>query len=122
MMDLSLAEKFAMQAEAADQEKPAFAGSIEIDPISEKLGLERRMGREVAGYLHKIGWAECDFGRKPPILTLTPKGYEEIAKLKRPAWRRWVDRNWAIVVAVSGVVTPIVVYLLTKWLDNWLGL
>jgi hypothetical protein len=51
------------------------------------------MGRSVADYLRRNEWVRCDFGASPPILTITPQGFDEIDRLKWPSWGRWLHKN-----------------------------
>ncbi len=105
-----------MAADDLSQENNEFAGSIEVDPIADKLGIPRDQGRQIAAYLSKIKWAEVSFAKDKPELTLTDLGYEEIAKLRWNPLRRWLDRHGTTVWmgALSAVVASLVVEFLKR--------
>lgn len=121
MYDQALLERFAMRAEQMSQGAKTFGGSISVNAISDALGLSREDGYGIARYLHLIGWAHVEFSGDAP-LTLTPKGYEEIAKLRRPNWRRWIDRHpfimnlfWMTATSIiAGVVYTVITYYLLR--------
>lgn len=112
----STLEAFAMQAEKMTQDVQTFGGTVHIHEVSDRLSLSREDGRQLAEYLQESGWARIN--EEKGTLTITPHGYEEIAKLKRHAFWRWVDAHpvsvsvfWAI---VSGVIAAVVTHHLLK--------
>jgi hypothetical protein len=109
-------ERFALQAEAMIQKNQIFGGSVQVHAVGEALGLPPAESRNIASYLQKLGWAEVDFTNEPE-LTLTPKGFAEIAKLRRPAWQQWIDQHpltmSAILTVLTGIVAGIVYTAIT---------
>jgi hypothetical protein len=114
-------EQFAMQAEHLSQQATTFGASVGVDAIADAMGIPRQDGYALARYLHDLEWAVVSFSGDAR-LTLTPKGYEEIAKLRRPRWRRWIDENpvtmnviWMTLTAiVAGIVYTTITYYLLK--------
>jgi hypothetical protein len=113
-------ERYAMQAEQMCQDSESALRGVSVDTVSEAVGLSRDDGREVANYLRELGWAKVSYAGDKPILVLTFAGYREIAMLRRPAWRRWIDRHpqtmnviWMTLTGVvAGVVSAVIVYYL----------
>ena len=116
--DAALLERYALKAQELGQRNKVFGGSIEIDAVSDALGLPQEDGRAVAAYLHQLKWAEASFARSPPILTLTPLGYAEIAKLRLPAWRRWLDRHPTALAIIVSTMTTLTVTLASEFLKR----
>jgi hypothetical protein len=112
--------QFSMQAERLSQADPVFGASVSVAAIADAAGVPREDGYGVARYLQALGWAHVSFSGDTP-LTLTPKGYEEIAKLRRPRWRRWPDEHPVLMNAfwmtLTGVVAGVLSSLLTA---HWL--
>src|SRR5262245_42530939 len=86
-------ERYAMLAEEMSQKAAPGPDGIEIDAVGESLGFTREESREIALLMQRSGWATAAFMEDKPRLWLTRQGYEEIAKLRRPAWRQWIDRH-----------------------------
>lgn len=111
--DQALMEKYAMQLEQMlEKVDPTKGGekSVDIDAVSEALNLDRDKGREYARYLKDEGWVTI-IGGVNHYLRLTPKGFAEIAKARRPRLWRWVDKNEAriaLVVALLSFVAAVV--------------
>lgn len=107
-----------MHAERTTQGLPSFGGSVNVDTLGEQLGLSPSDSRNVAQYLQAIGWAVVS----EPNLTLTPLGFEEVARVRRPAWVRWLDRHpaavglfWMTLVSIaSGVTYTVITYFLLR--------
>ena len=120
-------ERFAMQAEKMSLDPSLQTGTdidlygIEILSVGKALDLAPEESKQLAHYLQDIGWAKLS-GVNGPRLRLTPVGFREIAKLRRPAWRRWVDEHpitmnvfWMIVAStVSGIICTVITYHLLK--------
>jgi hypothetical protein len=117
----ALLEQFAMHAERLSQQEPVFGASVSVNAICDAAGIPREDGRKVAEYLAELGWAKVVFTGEIP-LTLTPQGYEEIAKLRRPKWRQWMDQHpitmnvfWMTTTAiVAGIIYTVITYYLLK--------
>ncbi len=109
-------EKFAMQAEQLSREAKTFGASISVSEIAEKAGIPGEDAWGIARYLMDLGWANVEFRGNTP-LTLTPLGYQEIAKLRRPKWRRWIDAHPValgfLLSVVAGVISGLVVFMLS---------
>ena len=94
-----------MQAEKITQEPASaenFGGWVKIKPIAETLGLSDGDVIQIATYLESLGWAKVTLHPANPQLMLTPLGFEKIADLKRPKWKRWLEsRAWWITLILS---------------------
>lgn len=100
-------ERFAMQVETSSLEVPPEAYGLGIDAVSKMLNISQGDGRALAKYMGEIGWAVTTFKTQNPYLVLTPKGHEEIAKLRRPRVERWFDarpKTTAALISVSVVL------------------
>jgi hypothetical protein len=115
-------ERFAMQAERLSRETPGFGASVNINDIADAAGIPRPDAAGIARYLQDLGWANVAYAGDAAPLTLTPLGYQEIRKLRRPKWRRWIDQHpltmnvfWMTVTAiVAGVVYTLIGHYLLK--------
>lgn len=115
-------EKFAMQAEQLSQKIPALVGTVSVNDIADAAGIPREDGEGFAQYLHDMGWAVVYPSTVNTTLVLTPKGFSEIAKLRRPRWQRWIDQHPArvsIIVAmtitvIGNIISGIILYHLLK--------
>lgn len=118
--DRSTLERFALKAAEMTQQTKSFGGGIYLDGISSLLGIKREDARALADYLIDLGWMKnCSVEGD---VIVTPQGHEEIAKLRRPAWRRWVDTHpmtmtvfWMIATSiVAGIIYTVITYHLLK--------
>jgi hypothetical protein len=101
-------ERFAMRAGQLAQRQQGFsAGPVNIDEVGGTLGMTPADSRNIATYLQDLGWAIVH----GPNLTLTPDGFEEIAKLRLPPWRRWLDKHLTLSLAIAGVVVGLLALL-----------
>lgn len=114
LYDEQLLERYAMQAEQMTKEVGEPLRGIQIDDVSKALSLSINDGREIASFMQDLGWARCNYGPASPRLTLTPLGYREIAKLKRPRWRRWIDKHTILVSVVASVVANLIVQAIVR--------
>lgn len=113
-------EVFVMQAEQATQQVDVekTGGWVDIEPIGEACSLTQQDSFHLATYLESLGWAVVKF-TNPPKLLLTPKGHEEIAKLKWPKWKRWLKENeWSIAICsglscIAAVVIAIIALVIS---------
>jgi hypothetical protein len=121
MYDGAALRRFAMHAEELSQREKVFGGSISVKSIAEAMGIPPEDAYGLARYLHQIGWAEVSFSGDTP-LTLTPRGYEEIARLRRPPWRQWIDLHPVAVnvfwMTATGIVAGIVAGLFVSYLRS----
>jgi hypothetical protein len=108
-------ERYAMQAEQMSQETPLLGG-VEIDAVGQALDFTPEESREIALFLQDIRWGTVSFVGAPR-LRLTPFGFREIAKLRRPGWRRWIDRHPLVLTIIASVISGIVVLLGSKCID-----
>ena len=106
MFDKALAERFAMLAEQEVRKLNTFAGSVNALEIGEQLGLSKEDSRHVAFYLQNLGWTNSVDGQT--TLVITPKGFDEIAKLRQPRIVRWADKHPKTLVFFVGIVTVII--------------
>jgi hypothetical protein len=111
--DKKLLERYAMQAAKMSQEANSFAGSVNINDLGNALGLAQKDSFALADYLKSLNWVtiSSDSG---PMLTITPKGFEEIAKLHWPLWKKWLDRHPKIVAAFLGGMAGLVANLILR--------
>jgi hypothetical protein len=111
-----LMEQFAMKADEMASGIPTFAGSVDVDAVGASLGLSPVDSRGIALYLQELRWAVFSYTGVKATLTLTPLGFDEIAKLRLPRWRRFVRTYWpefAIALA-SGLLAGLVLWALTR--------
>jgi hypothetical protein len=108
-------ERFAMQAETMEQKQGPSITGIKVDDAGTALGYSRDESREIARQLHDEEWAIVDFGGGEPTLKLTRKGYQEIAKLHWPAWKKWLDRHPKTVAAFLGALGGLIVNLILRF-------
>ncbi len=107
-------EAFAMRAEETSRISGHLGWAVNIHEVGEALGMNADEARNVAVYLQEADWAKCNFSNEP-LLVLTPKGREEIAKLRWHPWRRWLHKNISIALSVIAVAISLAA-LLSKWI------
>jgi hypothetical protein len=115
-------ERFAMKLEEMSQGATPAKDGLAIDEVSNALGLSLEDGRELAQWLHDTGWAIQTSSGPKPRLRLTFKGYREIALLRRPPLRRWVDQHpitmnvfWMPATSiVAGIIYTVMTFYLLK--------
>jgi hypothetical protein len=112
-------ERYALQAEQTSSQQHVVQGGIDLYAVGDALGMSRQDSQDAANYMKGMGWAEVEYGKEPPRLTLTIKGFKEIAKLRLPRWRRWLDSHPGFAGAIGGAVVSGVFGLLSKLLE-WL--
>jgi hypothetical protein len=80
----------------------ADGASVLVDDVGKALGLSSEDSRALANYMRDNGWAFLDFTPTigQPTLRLTPRGFDEIAKLRWPRWRQWLDRHGSLFVTL----------------------
>lgn len=111
-------EGFAVQSETMLQETKSFAGSVNIYEVGEKIGLPAEDCRGIAQYLCELGWARVDWTINPNCLVLTPHGFQEIAKLRRSSWWRWLNTHPAYTAIIASVITMLLGGLLLELLKR----
>jgi hypothetical protein len=119
MYDKKMLHDFALKMERINKQSENFVGEINIDEVAKQLGMSQRLGREVASYLHKLGWVIPHFGTSATLI-ITPKGFEELEKLNEPVWQRWLDRHPKTQAAIVTVITAMVVMLASEPVKHWL--
>lgn len=88
-------------------------GSVNVDEISDVLGIDREEGRGLAEHLNGLGWAVIRREAETKLL-LTDLGYQKIAKWRMPLWQRMPDEHpW-----IMGIVGGAVAGLITNWLSR----
>jgi hypothetical protein len=112
--DKAIVHKFAMQAERTAQANPHFAGHVNYEEIGQQIGLSKAESLNVALYLTDLDWASIN----TPWLTITPKGFEEIGRLRWPRWKSFINRwrEYLIVSFFIAVIGGVAAGLLLIWL------
>lgn len=94
-------------------------GSINVDEISDALGIDREDGRNLARYLDGIGWARTHWEAKTK-LWLTELGHWKVAQWRRPVWQQWLESHPltrdAIMMTGTAIIAGIVYTVITYWL------
>jgi hypothetical protein len=116
--------RFALRAEQMSQALKTFGGSVNVNDIANALGMTQEDGFLIATYLDDLGWARMTHAN-PLTITLTPLGYDEIAKLRRPQWRQWIDQHPltmnGILMTGTAIISGMVYSLITYWIiTNWM--
>lgn len=88
--------RYAMQAEALTQENRWY---LDVEDVGRSLGFSTHESREFAYLLENEGWVQLT-NSDPPKLRLTLKGIREVALLRGPRWRRWLEKNTAVAAIV----------------------
>lgn len=110
-------ERYAMRVEELSQQEKKW---LDVDKVGADLGLTTHDSRLLADLLADEGWVTLiytDIGG-PPKLRMVKRGFDEVAKLRWPTWRRWLDKHpsvkTGVVAAVVSLVTACVAHLLWR--------
>jgi hypothetical protein len=109
-------ERYAMQLEKMSQSgNDVVAHGIDLFMVGEALGLTKDDSRELAQQLRDSGWVMTDFDVAPARLRLTIEGYQQISKMRRPRWQRWLDKHQKTQAAIVTIVTAVVILLVGEF-------
>src|SRR5436305_2042468 len=103
-------ERYAVQTELESQKTDAFAnpaGGVNINAVGAALGYGPEESQQLAWFMNQEGWVNIT-SSDPPTMTLTARGYREIAKLRWPKWRRWIDQHPLIMSVIWMLLTGVV--------------
>ncbi|MGH7171141.1 MAG: hypothetical protein ACRELF_13235 [Gemmataceae bacterium] len=114
------AERYAMKALEEDQKKNVIEGGVQIFKIGEMIGMSREDSQDCVEWMRENGWVSSKYNLVPPMLTITKHGREEIAKLKRPRWYRWIDKHPGMFSGLIAAIVSGLFNLLAKLLEWWL--
>jgi hypothetical protein len=113
-------ERFAVTAAEVTQKAKAFVSPIRLAELAEQLSITKDDARDMADYLVLMGWmTNCSVGGD---VIITPQGYEQIERLKRPGWQQWIDRHPVTMNLlymtgtgiIAGIIYTIITYHLLK--------
>jgi len=110
-------EAFARQAETMIQ---AGRKWVDADEVGAALGMTPHESRLLVEHLESAGWATLLEGNEASVVKfkLTLQGFREIAKLRWPKWKRWIDKHEKLLTFVAGIVCTIAGALAIKFLDR----
>ena len=107
--------RFAMRVEAMSQQGEKW---VDVDAVGEHLGLSSFESRRLADLLSDEGWVTTLEVAGLVKLRLVKRGFDEVAKLRWPKWRRWLHTNTVIGGAIAGGVVAVLVNLLVEFLKR----
>lgn len=109
-------EMFAQQAETMIQSDGT--GWARVDDIGAALGMTPHESRFLAAHLEREGWVRLEGMAESHVaqMSMTLKGFREIAKLRQPRIVRWLDKHPGIMGAIAGALASGVIELIKLWL------
>jgi hypothetical protein len=113
-------ERFAMAASDADGKLHVVEGGVDLYAVGDALGMTRAEAQDCAEAMQLEEWAIPRYDLEPPRLIRTLKRRREIAKLRRPRWRRWINRNSAILTIAGGAIAGGAVSLAVEFFKHLL--
>ena len=111
-------ERYAMHVEELSQQEKK---RLDVDSTGADLGMSPIESRKMAELLNDEGWVVLEVLAGAYKIRLTKLGFDEVAKLRWPRYRRWLDKHprvWGFLGFIAAGFAGIGFFLLGEYLKR----